>query len=1064
MKLPKIFGFVFILILSVQGLNQVGGYPEVEKQIELASGVGIQDIQALPFQDHSVFSPATNLFYNFYVSSEGLRCAIVDKFGNIFDNQLILDNSGFYWGGLQDFSVDIHHLGWKVYLIIKLNAGNSALTANGDEFRVYYMAINDETKTLDVLDVETVENADQTNPNWRPSLVDIAVQKDGSILVGMTVRPVGSYLAVIYPSEGDTGFNYDKTKYQTSDDLFFNELATNPPNDYYHSLALTSYGETGAGIYIAIFEVSNMWTKNEAIFRIENVTRFYTNGYEDANFHAEGSITQWSKPDDTSWYIDIVGNYAGTYLVATTQRENGGTSYCYSRYWNATSDTTQTRTIDSVAVNDVSYFCALSTNERDALNAIYFNDTNLDFAYQAKYNQTSASWQNEIDLITWQNSESGAPIDLDNIREVSTGNNFALVMQGTKEPATPQAIIYQNSVEWAYYYLDDYKGEFPYEPNLENNTLVDSNGNSLSTGDWLLEGEIYTFRFDTNNATESGYIQFDDDDATIRIEFNETTNRVTLDRDLEENKISILDYETVNDSWNITFSLGEGIDDNLDVDFSFSVENFYHNVTISGTYIPNLKIYNLGGFTFDRTISNTGGFYPYGHPLEAWSQYNGSSSWVNTSQVYRKLQWWHSQFALDVSDNDVFDTKENTGDVEIHLQYLENGIWQDIIYVSFDIVNGAVDPSGAGAGKAWVDIAWNWYGRNDAGNMASVRNGYFVAYPDCGDDVSSDATTLQLWADLWLDRANNSKAVGGSLNPYYYGMDETGWLLFNSWRPIITNTTFGTVTIPLRNSTGSVIQADQMDLMRISTWVITGSNLDTNVWAVRDFKNQDYLLAEGRLRGIDKPPIVEPIVIDMPSSGFLSGLRKAINALGQTLINALAGAWKSSLGLIDTILEFLGFGEGVFSSLIYVLGEVLDIFDLIIAEFEDIINYAINSITDLLSLVVAVGGRVVFTVNMFVSTILSFYNALVSLFTGGWGNVGDIWGSYDILSWLQLFLVAIFPFWEMDRISKSQNKIGVIKEDVETFIGALTGIMRVFLILWGLIQSLFNLIMNIIRG
>jgi len=1054
MKLSKKFAIIALFAVMVQSVGFSYGlnYPELEVQLELVNNS--DDYLGMVYQDHAVFSNRTNLHYEVYPEGTNLVYDAVDRFGNrIIEGATIILDAGGTWGVKHDYSLDIHPQGDKVYMVIGLQSGDSGLNTWKDNAYVYYMAINENTNALDVLSSDEIDTVWNNDERW----FDIAVTGEG-------------YQAVTYSYDGHHGAistsdgltNWNDAQKDFIDDLYISETGYNPANTNPHYVCISNYDTNGISFYWANRQDANNWWERQALFTLYNLTTWNLNGYQSANLDIQQGFTQWIYPafgyTPTYDTFDIVGDYGGKMVYWINSRDAGANNEFYVRWYNGTSDTTGSKTIESTGTASTTWRGYLWDNARGSANLVWTNSTNIQNWNISKWNHTSGTFDDSIYFMTTKNSNTDTPITLDVWNEFQTGSNF--VLDWTTEKANPATISYENSLEWGWFYLDNYTGYFPYDPILENQTIV-----GLEAGNWLFEGEIYVFSFDVNNQTEAGYIRFDDDDTTIQINFNETTNRVTVDlSEDEENKISIIDYSNINDHWNITFTLGEGIDDCLDVDIDYWVENFYHNVTLTGAYLHDLKIYNLGGFTFDRTVSNTGGFYSYGHPLEAWSQYNGSSSYVNTSQVYRKLQWWHSQFALDVSDNDVFDTLENTGDVEIHLQYLEDGVWQDVIYVSFDIVNGAVDPSGAGAGKAWVNIAWNWYGRNDAGNMASVRNGYFVAYPDCGDDVSSDATTLQLWADLWLDRANNSKAVGGNLSPYYYGMDETGWLLFNSWRPIMTNTTFGTVTIPLRNSTGSIIQADQMDLMRVSTWVITGSNLDTNPWAVRDFKNQDYLLAQGRLRGIDKPPLVETLVIDMPSSGFLSGLRKAINALGQTIINALAGAWKTSIGLIDTILEFLGLGEGIFSSLVYAVGEMLQLFEVIIANFGALVQYAVDNIISVITLVIAVAGKLVFMVVEFVEIILVFYNAVVQLFTGGWNNVGNLWNDLDILSWLQLFFVCIFPFYEYNRIAESDHPLETMKDDANTLWNILTAILRVTYFLWEIMQSIWSLIINIVRG
>lgn len=1063
-----VFALMIVFVLASLTIS-VKAYPDAEYHDEVASGV--YTIQAHAYQQSMVFSNLTGYFYIFTPATNFAYVAY-DTSGNyITGGNLMTDPFNEYPNKI-DFSCDITPDGLRMYVALNIKKGSSGAWDN--ETRIWYCTFDTSSPVgsgygdIQVLSTTTIERADFPSAGWEFSHVDIAVPPDGYPVISQWYRTNGAspYDCVLIPSTTQWGFTYDKTKYA--------QISTINTGEGWGMIGFTStvtvglshWGTNGVSGYYSSGGIS---ADDEALFVIEDTSVFATSGYTGANFNGYNHYTSFSKPTDASLnqYVNVLGSYEKDYVFAWTERLYSGNTRMYVSYYNRTATNSTIWIQEELTGVDMHYWVGFATNDRDAINMFWTNETALtDQGHpiqRAIWNATSGSFQNQGTLSWFRNSNTMANITLDNIQELSFGNQYGL--EWTRNNATVSCMAYENSIEMLWFYLDPY---FLYQglvPTVTNGTFTDSEGNSLSAGDWLYEGEIYEFSFDVNNETEAGYFNFTDGDALILIEWNKTTNRVTTNQDSQENKISIVDYHYEDDHWNISFTLGEGIDDKISVDFLWWAQNIYRNLTASGNYVLGLNIYNLGGFTLDRTIVNNAGFYEYGHPLEVWSRYDAGTSYANTSQVYRHLQWWHSQFALNVSDTNVFDSYANTGDVEIHFEYLENGTWQDLIYLQFDIANGAVDAGGVGGnGKAWVRISWNWYARNGTGIMESVKNGNFFVYPDCGDDVTAPMSTAQFWVDLWVDQTNNSRAVGGNFNPYYYGMEQGGFLFWSDWKPLISNNTYAQITAPLRDSTGETIQADQMELLRVSTWVITGSASDTQIWSIEDFKNQDYLLASGRMRGIDKPPIVETLVVDMASSGFLSGLRKAIANLGRTIINALAGAWKTSIGLIDTILEYLGFGEGVFSSLVYVLGEMLDVFNLIVAEFENLITYALSSVTELLRLVVAVAGRIIFTANLFVTTILSFYNAFVSLFTGGWSNVGNIWTQYDILSWVQLFLVAIFPFWELDRISRSDNPLGTVKGDVETIWGLITGVLKVFVFLWDLIQGLFNLIMNIIRG
>jgi len=432
-------------------------------------------------------------------------------------------------------------------------------------------------------------------------------------------------------------------------------------------------------------------------------------------------------------------------------------------------------------------------------------------------------------------------------------------------------------------------------------------------------------------------------------------------------------------------------------------------------------------------------------------------------------------FNVELDNGALWDAVDNVfinmtgGYYEFGINYMINNTmldgWSFRVYPSTSNVGN----HGIGVDHDWVQWTVEHYVYNKTYGDYQMRkkeilysnyNGYDHTDSNHG---YTNKTSVNWWIDLWFSNDNSSSIVASRLNPEYYGMYEQGnlfWFGYGKFRPM-----FGDIDLSMffdnayNNDAEITTVSGEVELVQFWTKVakVTGSE----TYQMKNFKMKNKEFALNRMIGIDTPAHVETKVIDMPSTGFLSPLIKALTGLGAIIVDGILGLLMSISGVIDNVLTRLGLPP-IFSIIINVLTSLFDILNLIFLHLSDIVTYIIDSIGHTLSTIFLVIPRYLYFVGMVANVFISYYTTIVSFFTGGWAGVSNIWVDYSLFEWIQLYLICIFPFTEIAKIMGSDDPQAKLISEIKSFVGFLTGISKIAEWFIALILEILRSIRNLL--
>lgn len=563
--------------------------------------------------------------------------------------------------------------------------------------------------------------------------------------------------------------------------------------------------------------------------------------------------------------------------------------------------------------------------------------------------------------------------------------------------------------------------------------LIDADIDSF--GEWLFMGEVYTLDA-TFNFASYAEINFTNINNVIQFTYDNDTKIMNLETEGEFIAGLILAQRSVNYStqeFNFTwkFILNKNILDELNVTFNHYCEDDINVLITGGATNITRNIYNLGGFV-SYEFEGDAGRRIGGDALEIHhTNSTGTGAYVDV--IYRRLQHVHLAFALDVEDNDCFDVDELSGVVEFGLKYYNESAWHTILFSELFIVNGAVDPAGAGAGKAFIIPYISWNSRQDTGYVSTVRSDTLSGYPECGDDVNAPVTNSKFYLDLWFNSMNYSTTIGGRISTKYYGMDETGWLFWNSWRPVMVNETESMFFDDLRDWNGSILQVSDIELVKFYIRVLkigAGSgSCDTHTWMITE-PEFSKTLAGDRMQAINTPEGIDTLVIDMPSTGFMQPITKAIQGIGIAIWMSALGFIKILFGAMDSFFYFIGFPAGTFTLIVDYVLTIPDFMISLIGHLANLIGNMGTQVTRLFALIAVGLPQFLYGTGILVTTFIEYVNQIRSLFTGGWTGISNFWTSLELAQWVELFVIAVLPFMWLDRVFSSKDSFKTAREDI----------------------------------
>jgi hypothetical protein len=588
-------------------------------------------------------------------------------------------------------------------------------------------------------------------------------------------------------------------------------------------------------------------------------------------------------------------------------------------------------------------------------------------------------------------------------------------------------------------------------------------------------GEFYTLSVKAQASTYLS-VNFSDTQRTIHFTWNNDTKEMNVrSSDNDELVISLM-YSSYNNSlplnygvYNWTFIFNRNIVDAESV--TWSVKNNSTIIIPSGfvAYKNNfisIDIVNLGG-AVSYTRSGNAGKIKGGDSFELYAE--ETNSYATATTTFRKLQHVHTlvEVYYNLTWNGLTGRYENTGSLDsgnykFTINYDINNVWINGWRIVLKPVEYNVGHQNFGVDLDYVKFQIDfeqWNGTSWEIKKTGYTTSNCWAYDNENAKVThyDDRVSSQFYIDMWFNKMNASTVVAARVTPYYYGMYEQGsswWMGYGKFRPTFGNEThvsFYTNLLDENQNPSNCYDIEEVNF----TVGIYKTGIVNRRWKITNYEVLNFKTAEDRMRGIDTPPIVETKVLDMPQGGFLTPLIKAIESIGKNVWSGVFNLIKQIMGGIDTLLVSIGLPPLV--HVFYnVLVSIYDVFSILYAEFTNIVLWMVESVSNVINTLFIAIPRYLYFIAMIVESFLTWYNAIIDLFTGGIGDMNDFWNQYNVMEILQLYLIAIFPFMEAARIENSDDPMRTLIEDIKLFVNLITGVFNFLL-------SLFNVLINILE-
>jgi len=586
------------------------------------------------------------------------------------------------------------------------------------------------------------------------------------------------------------------------------------------------------------------------------------------------------------------------------------------------------------------------------------------------------------------------------VRTTSWGSETILVDEGANTIVSYSITVSESYDAWnGTYYInvgytigtaDPYtiKHEYFEDPPLSNDEVTITNAYISDTNErWVFAEEKYYY-FQAKVTDTEGTSVID----TVKIAFTDGFNWINATYDHVEiqwgldsgTDVAITEAGTTSTSGNqltVVFHIliREDIVDALDVDiWLYANDTLGNECAWTEVATDYFNIYSHGGW---GTLESSGdaGRRSGGDVFEL---YANASSWAMANVTYRWLQWVHMEFAVE---DPSFTDSATAG--QYHYQewnatfgmyYSYGGQWIRGWEVVIDIVGSATYDEANDFNV--VRARWYWKGTLQQTNYMSI-----LWEGSVGTIDFREPPVFRFWLDLWFNKINGSRVVGGRLTPYYFGVrrkatDESDiWGAFfnmyggTPWQPNYpSGGQEGVVTASmfwhqLEDASGNVITARELELMKVFAKIERSADFTYKV-TLCEFRTADFKKAIGKMDGIDTPVFEESKMASMPilggRLGFLGGI---FSSLIGWIWSKLAYVADWTINAVDSAIYMITGHSGVFRNLVNSLSPVWDKLSTTATWISD----------NLANIVTFLGDMVTFIAGIF-SSILSFVGWIVT--------------------------------------------------------------------------------------
>jgi len=468
------------------------------------------------------------------------------------------------------------------------------------------------------------------------------------------------------------------------------------------------------------------------------------------------------------------------------------------------------------------------------------------------------------------------------------------------------------------------------------------------------------------------------------------------------------------------------------------------------TQTDYFNIYNLGGYSTLET-SGTAGRIDGGDVFELYAQNN---SWAQANMTFRKLQHVHMLYHVWVANQRIWDDWEtDTITIEMGLDYYSepDSAWLEGWNVYLEQVEGWI---GSGKMRLRWNVIWSYRG-------SQIKSNTMNSFPLVNESTDEGIPALTAFiTDFWFNKVNASSTVGGRITSEYYAMQDSSnpwlrWATGSSWGVNIANVSQAMFFEDLVDSSGNIISAKQVEMMRIWVKLSQGANAHDVRVELRDYDLFDIVTAPNEMEGINTPIFIATKTPDMPQGGFLNALASSISdffgGISDALGPAILGFWDVFVGFLDTVLSITGI-PNLFTTILNIIGDffgwVADSIAWVITSLTTMFAFLAVTLTKSLSVVVT-------TITSWVSMIT---NAL-SLISGGFGQTYNIFIDLRLDLWITIigifYAVWLFFLWDEKGLNAVLNHIEMIMNFFAFIIHTLISIVQFF---WALITGIIEAI------
>jgi hypothetical protein len=235
---------------------------------------------------------------------------------------------------------------------------------------------------------------------------------------------------------------------------------------------------------------------------------------------------------------------------------------------------------------------------------------------------------------------------------------------------------------------------------------------------------------------------------------------------------------------------------------------------------------------------------------------------------------------------------------------------------------------------------------------------------------------------------------------------------------------------------------------------------DTHTWILKDFREYHHKVADDKYIGVGEPPYEETKVIDMPHGGLVATIYRALESMGRIFWAGALAFQKIVWGAMDTFFEWAGFGANFWSRATYFLMLLPNMIVEFVAQAGNFVDWIISIANYMFNFIGVTITRVITFLGWIVNVWIRYARGIISLFTGGWTNVGDIWTQYSMEDWIVLFLTILYPYYQIKRWYDSDDPFQTMMEDIRTYISWFNGLISFFMRMTDYIMKMINIIIQ----